>query len=221
MLLGLLCGWSLIGAAELIYPEYVSHCDNALEDFCDRYWPCEFVLPSKGKTVGGRCVNVRSGHGSKGHQLKSGKVFAVGSYQSKLSVETFQEEFRYLVYYYLKQLLEELRNPASASQPEDSVAAQIHKNKVLMHFYKHVTNGKRESLISHSTCFSCLMGSPEHALPCGHILCTPCLHAYGSIQERDVVEINSCPLHSDTEFRSWKIFHKPEAAGVRVLTLDG
>ena len=211
------------GAAEMIFPEYVEHCDNALEDFCDRYWPCEFVMKGKskgGKDVGGRCVNVRSGHGSKGHQFKNGKVFAVGSYESKFSVESFQEEFRYLVFHSLEQLLAQLREIITEYQPEDQVAAQVHRAKVMTHFYEHVAQGRTESLVSHSTCFSCLMGSPEHALPCGHVLCTPCLHAYGQPLERDVIEITSCPLHFDTNFR-WKVFLKPEAAGVRVLTLDG
>ncbi|EHK96973.1 hypothetical protein M7I_7298 [Glarea lozoyensis 74030] len=88
------------GSAELIFPEYVDSCDNALEDFCDRYWPCEYVMKVKtkrGKEVGGRCVNVRSGHGSKGHQFKNGKVIAVGNYESSFSAESFQEVFRYLV----------------------------------------------------------------------------------------------------------------------------
>ena len=212
-----------IGSAELIYPEYVESCDNALEDFCDRYWPCEFVMKSKtkwGKEVGGRCVNVRSGHGSKGHQFKNGKVFAVGSYESKFSVESFQETFRYFVFTFLKELLGELQKTLFKSQPEDQIAAQIHKAQVMRPFYQHVSQGRTASLSSHSTCFSCLMASPEHSLPCGHVICTPCLLGYGERQERDVIEITSCPLHSERTFR-WIVYLKPDAAGVRVLTLDG
>jgi hypothetical protein len=176
---------------------------------------------SKGNAVGGRCVNVRSGHGSKGHQFKNGKVFAVGSYQSNLSVETFQDEWRFLVYDSLKELLAELREITTESLSEERAAAQIHGSKVVMHFYRHVSQGRTESLVSHSTCFVCLMESPQHALPCGHILCTSCLVAYGRTIERDVIEIKSCPLHFDIEFEHWKIYLKPGAAGVRVLTLDG
>lgn len=208
----------------MIFPEYVEHCDNALEDFCDRYWPCEYVMKHKvkgGKEVGGRCVNVRSGHGSKGHQLQNGKVFKVGSYESKFSVETHQEEFRYDVYSSFKDLFKELRETISGSQPEEEVAAQIHRKRVMTSFYRHVAQDDAEIIVSHSTCFSCLMRSPEHALPCGHVLCTSCLRAYGKPLEKYVIEISTCPLHAnDTNFR-WKIFLKPEAAGVRVLTLDG
>lgn len=214
----------LIGSAELIYPEYVESCDNALEDFCDRYWPCEFVMKSKtkwGKEMGGRCVNVRSGHGSKGHQLKNGKVFAVGSYESKLSVESFQEIFRYLVFTFLKELLGELQKTIFKSQSEDQVAAQIHKTQVMRPFYQHISQGETPGLVSHSTCFCCLMASPEHPLPCGHIICTPCLLAYGQpADDRDAIEISSCPLHFGRTFR-WIVYLKPAEAGVRVLSLDG
>lgn len=209
----------------MIFPEYVGHCDNALEDFCDRYWPCEFVLlmGSRRNDVSvGKCVNVRSGHGSKGHQNKDGKVIAVGSYQSHFTAESYQETFRYLVFEALEKLLAKLRVriEKDPSLPEEKIAAQLHRDSVMLHFYKHIDDVRNKSLVSHSTCFSCLMGAPQHALPCGHVLCTACLAAYGT-QEKDAIEISSCPMHVDTTFRSWKIYLKPEAAGVRVLTLDG
>lgn len=206
----------------MIFPEYTIHCDNALEDFCDRYWPCEFVRRTRtkrGKHLKERCVNVRTGH-SKGHQLESGKVFAVGSYVSKLSMDSFQETFRNYVFSFLKDKLETLRDNVSNSQPEDQVAAQIHKIEVLRPFYDCVSQSQTRPLVSHSACFSCLVGFPEHSLPCGHVLCTPCLQAYGQTVEENIIEITSCPLHSGKDFR-WKIHVKPRAAGVRVLTLDG
>lgn len=213
------------GLAEMIFPEYVVHCDNALEDFCDRYWPCEFVLlmgHRRNDVSVGKCVNVRSGHGSKGHQNKDGKVIAVGTYQSRFTAESYQETFRYLVFEALEKLLKKLRVRImqDPSMAEDKIAAQLHREAVMLPFYKHIDDVRNKSLVSHSTCFSCLMSPPQHALPCGHILCTPCLGAYGT-QERDAIEISTCPMHVDTTFRSWKIFLKPEAAGVRILTLDG
>lgn len=45
------------GTAEQIFPQYQEHVEAALENFCDRHWPCEFVKPGGGA----RCVNVRSG----------------------------------------------------------------------------------------------------------------------------------------------------------------
>lgn len=45
-----------LGTAEKIFPQYLEHIDAALENFCDRHWPCEFIKTGGG----GRCVNVRS-----------------------------------------------------------------------------------------------------------------------------------------------------------------
>ena len=48
---------TFIGTAEQIFPQYLEHVDAALENFCDRHWPCEYVTAGGGT----RCVNVRSG----------------------------------------------------------------------------------------------------------------------------------------------------------------
>lgn len=72
----------------------------------------EFVKPGGGA----RCVNVRSGvsvvpthccdwtltwrtqHGSKGHQIKNGKVLAVGGYVSNFSFKDYRQTFEWNVY---------------------------------------------------------------------------------------------------------------------------
>ncbi|KAI9759344.1 MAG: hypothetical protein M4579_002402 [Chaenotheca gracillima] len=207
------------GTAEKIFPEYVHHCDDALEDFCNRHWPCEYISRNNGRH--GQCVNVRSGHGAKGHQLKNGKVFAWGSYQSLFSVETHQEIFRNHVYRNLVQLLDDLRVSAKRSHSEEATAAAIHQKAVMDPFYRHV--GQADGFISHSTCLSCLMSPPEHLLPCGHVLCTPCLKAYGIVRKKVEVELRACPLHkAQTDWMvPWIVTLKPSTAGVRILTLDG
>jgi len=49
------------GGADTIFPKhYKELCDDALEEFCNKYWPCEYVSPV------GRCVNVRNFHDCKG-----------------------------------------------------------------------------------------------------------------------------------------------------------
>jgi len=49
------------GGADTIFPKhYKELCDAALEEFCNKYWPCEYVSPV------GRCVNVRNFHNCKG-----------------------------------------------------------------------------------------------------------------------------------------------------------
>ena len=208
-----------LGTAKQIFPQYLEHIDAALENFCDRHWPCEYIKPG-----GARCVNVRSGHGTKGHQLKSGKVLAVGSYMSQFSFENYRETFEFDVYSQLTESLEILHTRINDSgEYEVDVASEIHKNTVMKHFYNYTAKAGGEAFISHSTCFSCLFEPPEHALPCGHVLCTSCLRAYGRPKGKCVVEIEGCPIESLSNPRdgAFKVVMKPTDAGIRVLTLDG
>jgi len=206
-----------------LFPVYIEHLDAALENFCDRHWPCEFVKPGGG----GRCVNVRSGHGSKGHQLKDGKVLAVGGYISTSSFESLHVEFRHNVYLNLQQLLTKLNNRLVAGQREDQAAAQLHKNDVMAHLYRHVIHLediKRpiEAYNSHTACFCCLLEPPEHVLPCGHVLCNPCVFSYGQMKG-NIVEVPCCPIEATERsfYPPFKVHIKPKSAGIRMLTLDG
>ncbi|KAL8723905.1 MAG: hypothetical protein Q9181_007090 [Wetmoreana brouardii] len=207
------------GTAEQIFPQYLEHIEAALENFCDRHWPCEYIKPGGGA----RCVNVRSGHGTKGHQLKSGKVLAVGNYESLFSFESYRETFAFDVYAQLTESLWILHTKVQDSHDsEANVAARIHATSVMKHFHDHTVKAGAASFISHSTCFSCLFEPPEHALPCGHVLCTPCLRAYGRATEKYVVELDGCPIESlsKPQNQPWKVVMKPPDAGIRVLTLD-
>lgn len=228
-----------LGTAEQIFPQYLEHIDDALVNFCDRHWPCEYIKPGGGA----RCVNVRStlfnfvptqcfssnitssgGHESKGHQLKNGKVLAVGSYVSHFSFSNYQEKFQNDIYSRLDELLNLLHSRLkNDDESEVQAAAEIHKGTVLDYFFNHTSRGRASSFISHSTCFSCLFEPPEHALPCGHVLCTPCLMAYGKSRGTTVVEMTGCPMETfiTPRRKSWKVVLKPAAAGIRILTLDG
>lgn len=205
-----------LGPAEKIFQEYLEHADDALEDFCDKFWPCEFVEKR------GRCVNVKAGHNTKGHQLKSGQVLATGEYESHFSANSYREYFRNDIYLNLEKLLERLF-AATKEKPERELqaAADIHKDVVLRRFFKHLDGP--ENFISHSACFSCLISPPEHSLPCGHILCTPCVKAHGTARGRTLTELKECPLHeAEEQFEvKWQVSIKPTEAGIRVLCLDG
>lgn len=128
------------------------------------------------------------------------------------------------VYSHLDLLLKELQERIQAGDiPEDAAAAELHKENVMMHFFEHVSQSQPSQFISHSACFSCLFEPPEHPLPCGHILCTPCLQAYGHSKSKTLIEISECPLEGLKRPLSlpWKVSLKPTSAGARLLSLDG
>ncbi|TIA13191.1 hypothetical protein D6C80_06414 [Aureobasidium pullulans] len=99
----------ILGTAVDIIPPYFEHLDNALMNFCDRYWPCD-----------------------------SGKVLAGGDYESQFTFDAFREHFRNEVYVALHELLCNLpRNHLCADSPELNAATDQHKNKP--HAYGYVT----------------------------------------------------------------------------------
>jgi predicted acylesterase/phospholipase RssA/energy-coupling factor transporter ATP-binding protein EcfA2 len=207
-----------LGPADKVFREYIEHCDDALDDFCNRHWPCEYMSNR------GRCVNVKAGHNSKGHQLKSGQVLAVGAYSSSFTPEIYRVKFRNDIYTTLAELLEKLHEATkNSTHRELEKAGEIHRDYVLRNFFHHL-NGS-QSFMSHTACFSCLVSPPEHPLPCGHILCTPCVKAFGTPYGRAIIEMKYCPLHhNETEGQfehRWPVSIKPHSAGVRVLCLDG
>jgi len=116
--------------------------------------------------------------------------------------------------------------PHSKVKEKDEVTTQ--HRRILQDFYQRL--GGATNFISHSTCFCCLREMPEHPLPCGHVLCTPCVQAYcvspeekGNVQEKNLLKMDRCPLHlSYLRFTSpWMLKFKPDLAGIRILLLDG
>jgi predicted acylesterase/phospholipase RssA len=206
------------GTDEQIFPMYLEHLDNALENFCDRHWPCEFSDPR-----GGRCVNVRSGHGAKGHQSDSGKLLAAGDYTSNFSFQTYQRTFNENTYERLRALRQRVKARSEDAATEEHAAAEVHRDFVLPLFFRHASRENTESFASHTVCYCCLFEPPEHALPCGHIICTRCLKTFGRQHLRGYVEISECPLEpKEQRFRRvWQVYLKPPSCGVRVLCLDG
>lgn len=204
----------ILGGAAGIVSHYHKHFDEALEDFCDRHWPCEFV------SRGGRCVNVKAGH-SKGHQLYDGQIVDTGPYESSLSVASYRKEMLDSIFELLQELLHRLSiRKRELSLEEGEAASLIHRDLVMRYFYKQL--GDASNFISHSTCLSCLVFPPQHCLPCGHIICTPCVEDYGRRLGFTAYEMEECPLHDGPGFSPpWKIGLHPASAGVRILTLDG
>ncbi|KAL2820557.1 hypothetical protein BDW59DRAFT_174473 [Aspergillus cavernicola] len=207
-----------LGPAESVFREYLDQFDDSLDDFCDRHWPCEYV------SAEGRCVNVRSGHHAKGHQLKSGRVIAIAEYESSFSADGFRSTFRSLIFDNIAALLRKLFDATrDAADRELEEAATIHRDLVLKQFFHHL--GGPAKFISHTVCYACLVEPPEHLLPCGHVLCTPCIKTFGMNRGKNAYEMLSCPIHLDrTEGQCphfWPISIKPQGAGTRILSLDG
>lgn len=118
------------------------------------------------------CVNVRAGHGSKGHQTRHGTIFAAGDYRSNFSVETYQRDFYDSVYTRLDYLMKQLDQQTRDGRDQEPISHALHKQETLMDFYFTPRGKKDISLHNHTVCLCCLFEQPEHVLPCGHVLCT-------------------------------------------------
>ncbi|KAL8843022.1 MAG: hypothetical protein Q9176_002325 [Flavoplaca citrina] len=212
-------------AMDLFDKFYANSCVAALEHFCDKYWPCSFVS-RKGKA----CVNVRSSHFAKGHQAMGGKIIASGPYKSEFSCFAFSDQWKI----YLKRRLKHIeavfheRRNASMPKKDDPLTVYDRNLAYSLHmecmgsFFSSYEGYNASKFTSLTTCYCCLMEVPEHPLPCGHVLCTGCVKAYGYQHEANSILMDFCPLHSEQSFsRSWIIHCKPEYAGVRILALDG
>lgn len=190
-----------------------------LKEFCYLHWPCEWVSPKK-KT---RCVNRKSTH-DKGHQLKNGSVYS-GEYISSFQQEKLRDFFLQSIYSALVSFLAKLEKECrdrNDGKSEEAVAAEIHRDKTVRPFYtKYRLDG--EDSFSNTTCLICLMYTPEHRLPCGHILCTSCLKVFGVSEQGVTITISSCPMpHRKIYWNDkWSIPVKPTLAGTRILCLDG
>ncbi|TGJ68442.1 hypothetical protein EYR41_007494 [Orbilia oligospora] len=209
------------GTASHIFPEYKHSCDNAFKDFYEQHLECAYRSPRDPKV---RCVNYRAGHKSKGHQDSSGKIIATGDYTASLDLD-YISTFGKLILESLDSMVTKSRvgqgsGESETREEEATLVASLHKNDYMVPLYKGFGGGT--NFISHTACLVCLFHSPEHHLNCGHVICTPCLQTYGTIQA-GCIAIQICPMHPDDKtYQSSQLFTvKPPSAGVRVLSLDG
>ncbi|KAF2758985.1 hypothetical protein EJ05DRAFT_499409 [Pseudovirgaria hyperparasitica] len=206
---------NLKGPADRILERgYLDYCDNALEDYCAIFLPCQY------ENRRGRCVNVREGH-IKGHQNERGAVIGKGAYESTFTWESFEDDWEQHLQNHLLEMQEDLNRDMQErpNLPEITLSSRLHLRNV-NHFYRHL--GGAKYFVSHSACFCCLREMAEHPLPCGHVLCKACIKAYGDEQQQQV-SLAACPLHNRSMIFStpWRIPIKAELAGVRILSLDG
>jgi hypothetical protein len=200
-----------------VFDQYWEHCSKALKDFYDRNWPCDYTSDRIN-----RCGNLKGSHG-KYHQTKHADLEG-GSWLCSQTLEMVQESVKT----HLRQELVNLA-PGFSIQGEESNSDQNYLHEV---YRSHKTNldafygtwEEGDLFKSHANCFSCLLESPEHVLPCGHILCTPCITGFGMSLGAGFIRLDSCPLighrtgWNDSQYLT---SIKPDQAGLRVLSLDG
>lgn len=178
------------------------------------HWPCSF---RKGKL---QCVKVEVGHNTKGHQTAQGKVIEAGDYIPSFH---YNRDMRQWIQC-LERELAKIEFAKDSSRPmlnPENVIPTLHVEN-LRSFYSNV--GSASDFRSHCTCFCCLREVPLHPLACGHVLCSPCVHSYGTPKEAELIEVSKCPICLPEERRPYPatmIQFKPKLAGVRVLCLDG
>ena len=194
----------------------MAYCEQALNDFCDRHWPCNF---SKKKE---RCANVYFGHASKGHQNKDGKLLESGGFRSSFHYNNELGNWIQGLEHEIMQM-QEKKDRALLDGPDlnsEEITSKLHLENI-RYFYTQI--GSAINFTSHSTCFCCLREIPVHPLSCGHVLCTPCVRSYGMSKERGSIEMIECPIDSAEErwLESCLVQFKPPLAGVRILCLDG
>ncbi|KAI0868821.1 hypothetical protein GGS24DRAFT_494248 [Hypoxylon argillaceum] len=214
-------------AIEFFDSNFKDACENALQDFCKQFWPCEFEVDGlRGK---GRCVNTLERH-QKGHQLK-GRQYP-GDYIASFNFADMLPVWLDWVRFWLERCQSYLlRRPRAR---EEDLVPQIHRHNI-HRFFEQI--GGSLLYFSHSICLCCLRELPEHPLQCGHVLCTPCMKTYGELERRlagypdsvfprGQISLSRCPLHvpRKAEFELVEprtIEWKPDLAGVRLLCLDG
>ncbi|KAI0403160.1 hypothetical protein F4802DRAFT_316845 [Xylaria palmicola] len=208
--------------SRLLDDRYAKSCIGALQTFAGLYWPCSFQNPAQSGELG-QCCNVKLGHNPKGHQNKQGKIIGHGEYQSSFNIATFQPVWEHLIRTSLVQVQSASLRLAHEfpDRSELEIAALLHQEH-LNDLYSN-SLGSPLNFISYSSCLCCLRELPECALPCGHVLCLPCVEIYGYRTSRTTIEIHRCPIHVADVIASppWVIVTKPRYAGSRTLCLDG
>lgn len=205
----------IIGLPQDLFSKYKEQFYFTLSEFCAMYSPCLF------HNHRGSCANSSLSH-IKGHQNNKGRIIAAGPYESDFIYEDYCDTWVKTLENCIAALQNELqleRDHTNVEKPDDVLVLRKH-GALMAKFY---TETKANGFISHSTCVSCFTDISMHPLPCGHVLCTPCVKGYGRTVNNLDFNFNCCPLHPEqTRWgRPSIIRFKPDFAGVRLLSLDG
>ncbi|KAK6850624.1 hypothetical protein PG987_000258 [Apiospora arundinis] len=198
---------------KLLDDAYVQFCKDALRSYLDLYTPCSYIHPKYG-----RCCNFKNTHNAKGHQNNRGKTIGNGPYVPDLDYPQYEP----LWIGQIRRCLTDLQarfNQSSTDSSESQSAAVTHL-KFVDAFFGSL--GDVRLFSSNTACFCCLQGLPEHPLPCGHILCRPCVEAHATKFPNKLL-LKTCPLHTTSTLwePNFVIPVPPKFSGLRVLCLDG
>ncbi|KAK3900585.1 hypothetical protein C8A05DRAFT_17128 [Staphylotrichum tortipilum] len=207
-------------------------CNRAITDFLDHNLQCAFVDPDSSE----RCVNTKFGHAI-GHQSEAGSLlnpglFVHGAFDSARFVSAVQGSIDRT----MKHI--NAKNPASRQEWRRFAAerqrVRLASLRQLGGYPDHLSSklsvlgSTRRRDVSHtSVCYGCLFGRPEYALPCGHVLCLPCLEDFDrtdpSARYPGVFVHKECIICAASTGEGWpyKAQVRPDLAGLRVLSLDG
>ncbi|CAK3752481.1 hypothetical protein DOTSEDRAFT_168601 [Lecanosticta acicola] len=209
------------GRVDELFSNYEKFFDWAMGEYLEMHYPCSYISADGTR----QCMVVKARHQSKGHQDENG-IIAAGDYQAAFDstfLPQWKSQLRSAIGSIQRDFQYELEQASQTAEvhaiPEERIALDLH-GEHLNQFFEAV--GPASSICSHATCFCCLMDVPEHPLPCGHVLCTACIKAFGK-QVKSTIVVPCCPLHFESTrwARPAVIKLKPSGAGVRILSLDG
>ncbi|CAK1357491.1 hypothetical protein CB0940_07777 [Cercospora beticola] len=208
------------GRVDELFSNYEQFFDWAMGEYLEMHYPCSYISADGTR----QCMLVKARHNVKGHQDEQG-IIATGDYQAAFDAEflpKWKSQLTAAIQRIARDFQYELDTISAGDEPsvpEERIALDLHI-EYINQFFEAV--GPASSMVSHATCFCCLMDVPEHPLPCGHVLCTACIKAYGK-PNKSMLQVSCCPLHREST--NWakpaSIRFKPVGAGVRILSLDG
>ncbi|KAH7087111.1 hypothetical protein FB567DRAFT_526936 [Paraphoma chrysanthemicola] len=209
------------GSPENLFAHYEKFGRYALDEFWHRYVPCEY------RSGSGQCVNVAASHHPKGHQNANGRIIEDGDFVSTFRPDEYFPVWQERIKEAVRDIDSELQLAIRRADDESKILCSWNRHRtILAEFFRTV--GSASQFSSHSSCFCCLMQTPQHVLRCGHVICTRCVKGYcrreGVTANVDsVLLLDYCPLHSKAT--RWEtpfiVRFKPAHAGVRILCLDG
>jgi hypothetical protein len=196
---------------------YRQLCNRATNRYQEQHAPCEFEYTSTISRDVYPCVKKYRHHGDLHRILRKSKV-SDKEFYGRFDTEFIPERFRWD-----EQVLRWLRD----TEPGIGMTKEAAKSQVVRQHLIRLRTFFSKTLLDtevfHTTCLSCFNHPPEHKLPCGHLICTPCARDFGKIDGGHGLSAAICPLHESKQWAGSERLAtlQPPSAGLRVLSLDG